>query len=153
MCAYDTYKHAYRSSSSPAVKLQNPEFFHSIDFYIPHITAREHWLILIKSTVVVSSWIFSFFAIKHLPITIVAPIRATGPLWTLIGALLIFHEQLNSMQYEAIQRAAERNITPGPLQDQPAEVRGLGLVDVPIGGDEPAAPEAAGRYGACCLHY
>ena len=62
-------------------------------------------------------------------------------------------KQLNSMQYEAIQRAAERNITPGPLQDQPAEVRGLGLVDVPIGGDEPAAPEAAGRYGACCLHY
>lgn len=77
----------------------NPEYFQNIDFYIPHITAREHWLILIKSTVVVSSWIFSFFAIKHLPITIVAPIRATGPLWTLIGALIIFHEQLNAMQW------------------------------------------------------
>ncbi len=46
-----------------------------------------------------SSWIFSFFAIKHLPLTIVAPIRATGPLWTLIGAMLIFHEQLNGLQW------------------------------------------------------
>jgi len=77
----------------------NPEFFQSINFYIPQITPREHWLIFIKSMVVVSSWIFSFFALKHLPITIVAPIRATGPLWTLIGALLIFHEQLNAMQW------------------------------------------------------
>lgn len=77
----------------------NPEFFQSIDFYIPHITPREHWLILLKSIVVVGSWIFSFFAIKHLPLTIVAPIRATGPLWTLIGALLIFHEQLNIIQW------------------------------------------------------
>ena len=42
---------------------------------------------------------FSLFAIKHLPITIVAPIRATGPLWVLIGALLIFNEQLNVLQW------------------------------------------------------
>ncbi len=77
----------------------NPEFFQSINFYIPHITPREHWLILLKSIVVVGSWIFSFFAIKHLPLTIVTPIRATGPLWTLIGALLIFHEQLNVIQW------------------------------------------------------
>lgn len=77
----------------------NPEYFQSINFYIPEITAREHWQILLKSAIVVSSWILSFFALKHLPITIVAPIRATGPLWTLIGAILIFHEQLNTIQW------------------------------------------------------
>lgn len=80
----------------------SPEFFHDINFYIPEITAREHWLIFIKSAIIVGSWILSFFAIKHLPITIVAPIRATGPLWTLIGALIIFHEQLNLIQYIGI---------------------------------------------------
>lgn len=80
----------------------NPEYFHSINFYVPEITAREHWQIFLKSAIVVSSWILSFFAIKHLPLTIVAPIRATGPLWTLIGAILIFHEQLNTLQWIGI---------------------------------------------------
>lgn len=77
----------------------NPAYFQDINFYIPQITTREHWLIFLKSGIVVSSWVFSFFAIKHLPLTIVAPIRATGPLWTLIGAMLIFHEQLNGLQW------------------------------------------------------
>ncbi len=77
----------------------NPDYFHHINFYIPEITTREHWLIFLKSAIVVSSWIFSFFALKHLPMTIVAPIRATGPLWTLIGAIIIFHEHLNVYQW------------------------------------------------------
>lgn len=76
-----------------------PDYFQSIDFYVPQITAREHWQIFLKSAIVISSWILSFFAIKHLPITIVAPIRATGPLWTLIGAIIIFQEQLNALQW------------------------------------------------------
>ncbi len=76
-----------------------PEYFEAIDFYIPRIDEREHGLIFIKSSIVVSSWIFSFLAIKHLPLTIVAPIRATGPLWTLIGAIIVFSEQLNLWQW------------------------------------------------------
>lgn len=77
----------------------DPVYFQEINFYIPQITPREHWLIFLKSAIVVSSWIFSFFAIKYLPMTIVAPIRATGPLWTLIGAIIIFHEHLNGLQW------------------------------------------------------
>lgn len=77
----------------------NPEYFQSIDFYIPEITRREHYLIFIKSFIIIGSWSLSFIAIKHLPITIVAPIRATGPLWTLIGAIIIFGEQLNALQW------------------------------------------------------
>ena len=67
--------------------------------YIPMATFTEHLLIIIKTVIVLSSWILAYFALKHLPITIVAPIRATGPLWTLIGALLIFSEQLVFMQW------------------------------------------------------
>lgn len=71
-------------------------------FYIPPISSTEHLMLFLKSVIVVGSWIFSFFALKHLPLTIVAPIRATGPLWTLIGALLIFGERLSPLQWLGI---------------------------------------------------
>lgn len=70
--------------------------------YTPEISKIEHFQIFLKSIIVLSSWIFSFFALKHLPITIVTPIRATGPLWTLIGAILIFSEKLNTLQWLGI---------------------------------------------------
>jgi len=79
-----------------------PDFFQSIHLYVPPITLREHGLILIKTMLVVSSWILAFSALKRLPITIVAPIRATGPIWTLIGAILIFHESLNGLQWAGV---------------------------------------------------
>ena len=31
----------------------------------------------------------SYFAVKQLPVSIASPMRATGPVWTLIGALLV----------------------------------------------------------------
>lgn len=79
-----------------------PDFFQSINLYVPAISAHEHFLILVKTLLVLSSWILAFTAMKHLPITIVTPIRATGPIWTLAGAILIFNEQLNLMQWLGI---------------------------------------------------
>ncbi len=76
-----------------------PDFFQSINLYVPRINLKEHGLIFLKAMIVVSSWIFAFHALKHLPITIVAPVRATGPVWTLIGAILIFQEQLSPTQW------------------------------------------------------
>lgn len=76
-----------------------PEFFTSIHLFIPEINLEQHGLILIKSVIVVASWILAFYAVKNLPITIVGPIRATGPLWTLLGAILIFGEHLNLYQW------------------------------------------------------
>ncbi|MGQ1891886.1 EamA family transporter [Thermophagus sp. OGC60D27] len=67
--------------------------------FVPRLTAREHWMVLLKTSIVLVSWVFNYFALKHLPLTIVAPVRATGPLWTLIGALIIFGEQLNFYQW------------------------------------------------------
>ncbi|MFV0289335.1 MAG: EamA family transporter [Mangrovibacterium sp.] len=76
-----------------------PEVFSKAQIYVPHINFIEHLQIFVKSIIVVSSWVFAFFALRNLPITIVAPIRATGPLWTLIGAIFIFHEQLSLIQW------------------------------------------------------
>lgn len=76
-----------------------PDFFSGIQLYIPEITLSAHGYIFLKSMLVVSSWILAFYAVKNLPITLVAPIRATGPIWTLIGAILIFSEHLNTNQW------------------------------------------------------
>ncbi len=70
--------------------------------YVPSITWIEHAQLLLKAGIVITSWIFSFFALKYLPLTIVSPIRATGPLWTLIGAIFIFNEHLTPYQWIGI---------------------------------------------------
>jgi transporter family protein len=80
----------------------NPEFFKAIQLFVPEITLEQHVLIFIKSMLVVSSWILAFYAVKNLPITLVAPIRATGPIWTLLGAILIFSERLNAYQWTGV---------------------------------------------------
>lgn len=67
--------------------------------YVGDTTLGQQVQILFKSIIVVSSWILAFFAMKNLPLTIFAPIRSTGPLWTLLGALLIFSERLNTYQW------------------------------------------------------
>ena len=60
---------------------------------------RDHALIFAKSALVLSSWIFGYFGIKHLPLTIVGPINATRPIMVLVGAMLIFGEKLNFYQW------------------------------------------------------
>lgn len=67
--------------------------------YVPSVPIETHGYIFIKSVIVLTSWIFGYFAIKHLPLTITGPINATRPVMTLIGALLIFGEQLNLYQW------------------------------------------------------
>lgn len=54
--------------------------------------------ILAKSALVLSSWICGYFAMKHLPLTIVGPVNATRPVLVLLGAMLLFGERLNLLQ-------------------------------------------------------
>lgn len=58
-----------------------------------------HLLIILKSAIVLASWILGYFSIKHLPLTITGPINATRPILVLVGALLIFGETLNALQW------------------------------------------------------
>lgn len=66
---------------------------------IPAATPSAHLLVLFKAAIVLSSWVCGYFAIKHLPLTIVGPINATRPVMTLSGALFIYGEQLNVWQW------------------------------------------------------
>lgn len=68
-------------------------------YYVPVISSEAHAYIVLKSLIVLSSWIFGYFATKHLPLTITGPINATRPVMTLVGALLIFGERLNLYQW------------------------------------------------------
>jgi transporter family protein len=72
---------------------------HSSLFNFTNIPAKAHLLFFIKSIIVGSSWTLAYFAMKNLPLTIVSPIRSSGPLWTLVGALVIFGEHLSLWQW------------------------------------------------------
>lgn len=66
---------------------------------MPQGDLRAHALVALKAVIVLTSWIFGYFGIKHLPITIVGPINATRPVMVLLGALLVFGERLNLYQW------------------------------------------------------
>lgn len=68
-------------------------------FYVPMCGWEVHKYIILKAVIVLSSWLFGYFGMKHLPITIVGPINATRPVMVLLGALLIFGERLNGWQW------------------------------------------------------
>ncbi len=76
-----------------------PVVMQNIGLYVPILPVKAHFYLIIKAIIVASSWTMGFFALKHLPISIFTPIRATSPFWTLIGAILIFHEQPNTIQW------------------------------------------------------
>lgn len=65
-------------------------------------TLHDHARVFLKAVMVLSSWIFGYFGIKHLPLTIVGPINATRPVLTLCGAMLIFGERLNGYQWVGV---------------------------------------------------
>lgn len=62
------------------------------------LTWRQHLQILLKSAIVAASWIGTYFALKHLPLSIGSPIRATSPLLTLVGAIIFLGERPTWLQ-------------------------------------------------------
>ncbi len=64
-----------------------------------------HGLVALKSSIVLTSWIFGYFAMKHLPLTIVGPINATRPVLVLVGAMALFGERLNAWQWTGVALA------------------------------------------------
>ncbi|MCE5340096.1 MAG: DMT family transporter [Planctomycetaceae bacterium] len=81
----------------------HPNLMSGSGLYVPPITTFSgHWHLFLKSLIVYIAWILSYTALKHLPISIATPIGASAPLWTLLGAVLIFHEHPNAMQYAGL---------------------------------------------------
>ena len=76
-----------------------PDVLRGTPFSMPVAGWEAHKYILLKSFIVLSSWVFGYFGMKHLPLTIVGPINATRPVMVLLGALLFFGERLNLHQW------------------------------------------------------
>ena len=57
-------------------------------FYVPTAGWELHRLLMLKAFIVLGSWIFGYFGMKHLPITLFGPINATRPIIVLLGGLL-----------------------------------------------------------------
>ena len=74
-------------------------------FFVPVAGGEVHRYIILKSVIVLSSWILGYFGMKNLPITIVGPINATRPVMVLVGALLVFGERLNLYQWIGVLMA------------------------------------------------
>ena len=48
------------------------------------------------------AWLFGYFSVKHLPVTLLAPLNASGPVWTMLGAMLIYGERMNAIQWTGV---------------------------------------------------
>jgi len=77
----------------------SPEMSREMNLHIPEISWTKHGFIFIKSLIMSGSWVLAYQALKHLPITIVTPIRSAGPFFTFIGAIFIYKEQPNNWQW------------------------------------------------------
>ena len=65
-------------------------------------TSFSHLLVAVKAVITLSSWICGYYAMKHLPLTIVGPVNATRPVVVLVGAVLLFGERLNLWQWSGV---------------------------------------------------
>ena len=61
-----------------------------------------HLLVALKAVITLSSWICGYYAMKHLPLSIVGPVNATRPVVVLVGAVLLFGERLNLWQWGGV---------------------------------------------------
>lgn len=77
-------------------------WFEGSDFDVSAGDISAHIAVFAKAVLVLSSWVFGYFGLKELPLTIAAPIHATRPVLTLIGAMIIFGERLNATQWAGV---------------------------------------------------
>lgn len=68
-------------------------------FVVHSLTWHDHFLMAAKSILVGVSWTLAFSALKHLPLSIAAPIRATSPFWTILIAVGFLGERPTGIQW------------------------------------------------------
>jgi drug/metabolite transporter (DMT)-like permease len=73
--------------------------FRHTGLYPAQLTPAEQWVLLPKSLMMVAAWVLSYYSVKSLPLSISAGVRASGPLWTAMGAILFLSEQLDWWQW------------------------------------------------------
>jgi transporter family protein len=62
------------------------------------MSGTAHLLVVAKAALVTTSWVLTYFALKHLPISLASSVRASAPLFTLVGAVTMFGERPTARQ-------------------------------------------------------
>ena len=70
--------------------------------FIEPLTTRQHLLVMGKTALILCSWMFSYSAMKHLPITVVGPVNQLRPAISVILLFLIFQEKLTWLQWTGV---------------------------------------------------
>lgn len=59
----------------------------------------DQLFVLPKSIMMVGSWVLAYYSVKNLPLSISAGVRATGPIWTAIAAIILLAENLQLIDW------------------------------------------------------
>jgi len=79
-----------------------PECSVNYGMNIPVSGFNAHMMFLLKSGIVSIAWLFGYFSVKHLPVTLLAPLNSSGPVWTMLGAIIIYGERMNALQWTGV---------------------------------------------------
>jgi bacterial/archaeal transporter family protein len=79
-----------------------PAFSTQWGVFIPTAGFHAHLMFLLKSVIVSIAWLFGYFSVKHLPVTLLAPLNSSGPVWTMLGAIIIYGERMNALQWTGV---------------------------------------------------
>lgn len=74
-------------------------WFEGSIFQIELGSLREHLLVFVKAIIVLTSWICGYNGLKRTPISIYGPINSSRPVFVLLGAIILFGERLNWIQW------------------------------------------------------
>lgn len=104
---YDVFKKQSLKDNAVLTVLLLNCLFSSIIFlpmvwYAPFGGWEVQKYIVLKAFIVLGSWICGYYAMKHLPITIVGPVNASRPMLVLLGAIFVFGEKLNLFQWAGV---------------------------------------------------
>ncbi len=91
------------------------------------LSAHGHLLIFIKSIIVTFSWLLGFISIKYLPLSISGSINAARPILVLVGAIAIFGERPNTIQWIGIILGFVSLLWVGFIGRKEKTEKGLGL--------------------------
>jgi|688.fasta_scaffold52700_6 transporter family protein len=74
------------------------------EFHVPvsETNFREQLLILAKGIMMTGSWVFAYYSVRELPMSFSGAMRASGPLWTMLGGAIVFQEFLTPIQFAVV---------------------------------------------------
>ena len=94
-----------------------------------------HRYVILKSVIVLSSWLAGYIGMKHLPLTIVGPINATRPVMVLVGALLVYGERLNAWRRKWTLRQVPNGLAVGWRRGTRQDGRAIVVQHLSVGDD------------------